>query len=829
MNNNLPEQFVEFLNSQKKKPSKATVKNYKADILQFIRWFEKQFKKNFDPAEVTSQTIELYKTANNASQSKTGLPLDGSNASPKSPEGVPSAPEHHLSPRSLKRHLSSLRKFFHYLKVEGIIPQDPIEAISNQQSAISNPDLWHIRDFKNYLYVYNASGLTIKNYVMDVKQFMQWAEQVTAVSKEWQASQKNVFDKIDWKLIEEYKLRLISEHFSPLTINRKLSSLRKYVAWAKEQGYIKKEADTSPFTLREKPQSQQEAGILSSMPNVTPRAMPAGPLRSEASRQVKYIPVSPADLKPGAAEQQTHPATPKSYSSIPPFRLGQKIVMAGDFIFDTIFIEPLALITGAFQHLAWKMRGKPVFKETTTQANTPKQVYNVKKGFYAEVSTKNMSLAQKTAHHLRFTRPKWYVSYHSLPFVHYLHFGALVILMCILGFYVFQNLTMGDSTQITRVATGEDIKRSLLFQGKLADSKNAPITNNSSVKFTIYDGENKSANPLWTETIDINPKDDGSFSVVLGNKTPLFQNMFVENYTVWLGIAVENDPELIPRQQLTNVALSENSQTLDGMLPITQSKASNKNVILALDSSGNLTIGGEASSTFQAIGGELVLSGNVLTLTTVAGTNSDIVLSPDGTGKVDIRKQIYNSSNSSTTPGATGAVEIADNLFILASSSAQSALSINQTDVGPLLSASSSGIAKFTIDGLGNTTIAGDLILAGSRISAGALTDANFGNSSFTVGSINTTGNFSQTGNTTFSTGTGSARLNGDVYIGTSSANTITFNARVAQDSSLIPISPTGTNDLGASSFPWDNLYVNNVKPGGSEGQQGWWTRVGTT
>jgi len=34
----------------------------------------------------------------------------------------------------------------------------------------------HLRDFKNHLYVYNASKLTIKNYIIDIKQFLNWLE-----------------------------------------------------------------------------------------------------------------------------------------------------------------------------------------------------------------------------------------------------------------------------------------------------------------------------------------------------------------------------------------------------------------------------------------------------------------------------------------------------------------------------------------------------------------------------------------------------------------------------------------------------------------------------
>ena len=92
---NLLDRFLIFLRNQKNKPSFSTIKNYKADISQFASWFEKESELPFDPLKITFQIIEQYKKNRN------------------------------LSSVSVKRHLSSLRKFFNFLKIEGIIPQDP--------------------------------------------------------------------------------------------------------------------------------------------------------------------------------------------------------------------------------------------------------------------------------------------------------------------------------------------------------------------------------------------------------------------------------------------------------------------------------------------------------------------------------------------------------------------------------------------------------------------------------------------------------------------------------------------------------------------------------
>lgn len=99
--------FTDYLNSPENKLSNKTVKNYKADIGSFINWYKKQYNQELaiTPGGITSQIIELYK--------KTKIQ------------------ESNLSSNSLKRHLSSLRRFFKFLKANAIITSDPFEETHN--------------------------------------------------------------------------------------------------------------------------------------------------------------------------------------------------------------------------------------------------------------------------------------------------------------------------------------------------------------------------------------------------------------------------------------------------------------------------------------------------------------------------------------------------------------------------------------------------------------------------------------------------------------------------------------------------------------------------
>lgn len=203
---NLLEQFVDFLKNQKKKPSFTTIKNYKADIAQFVNWFEKEFNSLFDPSKVTSQIIFQYKKSRN------------------------------LSPNSLQRHISSLRKFFYFLKTTEKINFSFFDIQETSQKII--PDPWMLRNFKSFLYDSSKSNLTIKNYINDIRSFFTWLTEVSLIKHAWNEEDKNLLDKVNFSVVDEYKQRLIDFKFSPRTINRKLSSLRNYINWASTLGII---------------------------------------------------------------------------------------------------------------------------------------------------------------------------------------------------------------------------------------------------------------------------------------------------------------------------------------------------------------------------------------------------------------------------------------------------------------------------------------------------------------------------------------------------------------------------------------------------------------
>jgi site-specific recombinase XerD len=830
---NYLEQFKSYLQTSQK-ASVATVKNYMSDIRKFQHWIEERTAEAFNPTLVTLEQIETFK-----------------------------ADMRQLSVNSSDRYISSLRKFYAYLEKEGLFTNNPF-TLPEASIAMKPADPYVLKGFKNSLYEMQASEPTIKNYLADIKQFLVWAEEVTLDKQSYTVSDNQLFSKLTTQVIEEYKYRLHQQaHLSPVSINRKLSSIRKYIAFLLSQGVI--EAAPIIINTSDTDFSQDEIVTDGSTTPVSTQQTQAESL-SEAANSIPEH-------------------SPKTYSRFGPLRLFQRMMQSGNFLFDLLAILPLVKVIEQAQYLFVKFSGKGVFmaadahiqsaslasrtalkaingiegvisqrasksqvqgihhfitRDRRTLADYGFKVSNLPKEMYAPLSVKNLPFHKKMWHHARFTRPNWYRKYSSYALTHYFHFAILMIVVTTLGVGVYNGVFNRARETKTLAAAPTAPPRILSFQGRLTDNSDNPITATTNLRFAVYsDTAASGAALLWQEVKTTAPDTDGIFNVYLGQGTAIPSSVFTDNSSLYLGITVgTNDTELTPRQQIATVAFASNSETLQGLLPITGAGAGTTNVVLALDSSGNLTVGGSAAPTFQATGGQFTLSGTVLRLATTAGSNSDIQLAPDGRGKIDVQKALFNSTLYSQLPTAAGAVNIDDLLAVNATSSGQSAFTLNQDGAGPLISASASGIARFTVDNTGNGAFAGNLEVSGGNITSGNTTGTIFNSNistlqlggastSLTLGA--TTGTLALR-NPTINLGGGSATT-----IQTTSNSSLTIGGSTTGDIILGPqngvaggtVRPSTNNgiDLGTATFAYRNIYVNNIYSG-SSGVSGYWQRA---
>ena len=88
------------------------------------------------------------------------------------------------------------------------------------------------------------------------------------------------------------------------------------------------------------------------------------------------------------------------------------------------------------------------------------------------------------------------------------------------------------------------------YQGYLTDENNMPINKTVQITFKLYDQES-GGKVLWFEILDNVVVEDGIYSVILSNLEP---NDF--NDEPYLGVTIDDDVELTPRQKITSVVFA---------------------------------------------------------------------------------------------------------------------------------------------------------------------------------------------------------------------------------------------------------------------------------
>lgn len=133
----------------------------------------------------------------------------------------------------------------------------------------------------------------------------------------------------------------------------------------------------------------------------------------------------------------------------------------------------------------------------------------------------------------------------------------------------------------------------IAYQGRLANAGGAPLTGVYSIIFRLYSAASGGV-PLWEEQwtgpngVSVS---DGLFNVMLGSLTPIPSAVVTGSNTLWLGITVGTDNEMVPRVQLGSVPFAVQALTVpDGS--ITSSKL---NLTNGLTVTGNTTVTGNLS------------------------------------------------------------------------------------------------------------------------------------------------------------------------------------------------------------------------------------------
>lgn len=359
--------------------------------------------------------------------------------------------------------------------------------------------------------------------------------------------------------------------------------------------------------------------------------------------------------------------------------------------------------------------------------------------------------------------------------------GILLTALGLVGFLLFPALSEAS------------VPLRINFQGKVVNTDGTNVTDNDyDFTFRIYDASS-GGNLLWTEdwnsgTSQIGVK-DGIFQVELGTYTSLAAVDFTDP-NVYLSVEFNSDSEMDPRIHFTSSPYALNSQKVNGL-----------NVT---ETDGTLTIPNGGTVAFA---NDFSTVGNFPLTLNVSGA-TDISLPSSGTlGTLDGAETLTNKTIGSTglvfsgasddittpagedfsiMPGSGGNVGIGTN-------DPRTLLTLNQSSAGNVFAIrnTSDSADVYTLDNSGNVVAAGNISLSG------------------------TSPNITATG--TDQSITIDANGTGDVNIAGSSTGDINFGGG------------SGSSGCTIDNSTGNLLCSGTIATTATSGQQGWWTRSGTT
>jgi len=193
---NLLNQFKSYLLGSKH-ISPSTVKNYVSDINHFLSFVGASIQEpEIKPQHITPAIIKAYRLSltqptgsdpaglagsvlptrsdlnRNArlQADSSGSVLNGSLSFKRTDPNVLNV----ISPASINRKLSSLRRFGAFLADTKLLDSNPAQAVTNLDI---DPTLTQvINHYKKHLQTEELSRSTIKNYVSDLKKYLSWAQ-----------------------------------------------------------------------------------------------------------------------------------------------------------------------------------------------------------------------------------------------------------------------------------------------------------------------------------------------------------------------------------------------------------------------------------------------------------------------------------------------------------------------------------------------------------------------------------------------------------------------------------------------------------------------------
>ncbi len=190
------------------------------------------------------------------------------------------------------------------------------------------------------------------------------------------------------------------------------------------------------------------------------------------------------------------------------------------------------------------------------------------------------------------------------------HASGFVVLIILLEMFA----AIFGATPLTQAA----ILRQLPFSARLRAAGSGLVVPNGnySLTFSIYTAATDGA-AVWTEAQTVSVT-DGLVYADLGSVTAFPGSLSFDGATYYLGIKIGADPEAVPRRKIGAVPSAFNADAVSGL-----NIGTGANNILALDSSGNLSLSGNIATTGT-------LQAATATLATLNTASGNLTIAPAG-------------------------------------------------------------------------------------------------------------------------------------------------------------------------------------------------------
>jgi len=187
--------------------ARASVKNYLCDAKNFTGWVSEN---NKEVSTLTPDDFTLY--------------IEGLTAKSESPSTV-------------NRRRTSLKLFVSYLEESGIISQKKSEALITPTHNL-------LAEYEKHLQSHKTPHNTIKNYLSDTRGYL---NTVTSNSSVIPCLTRDPYKESGPRI----RSGVTTVEYSPSTLARKQSSLKRFLEWAEKKGYVEKASPipTSPVVI----------------------------------------------------------------------------------------------------------------------------------------------------------------------------------------------------------------------------------------------------------------------------------------------------------------------------------------------------------------------------------------------------------------------------------------------------------------------------------------------------------------------------------------------------------------------------------------------------